>query len=151
MGSSISSVQSKEPLDDGIITDLEEFMLANESNTPLRNVTDGKEAVDSVMAWSALAAFLGAPAPPLIVGKKIKRSNLWADENSTEEELDDLLPFVQYHSSCEDAKAANGENTQQVDVDAQPGCGDISDDDTHSIPSLSASYDSGSSSALSVP
>ena len=152
---SISSMQSQEPLDDGIIAGLEEFVLANDTTASPENDNNGKEAADSVMAWSALAALLGAPAPRSIVGKKIKRINLWDDDQAMMQDLDDLLPLTQDNNSREeDSKEATLEKTQQVALHvqacSQKGFRQDDDDDTHSIPSLSASYDSSSSSQLTV-
>jgi len=133
----IPSPLSEEHQDEHIIPDVEELTLANAFH-----VTDKREVADSAMAWSALAALLGSPAPSSIVGKKIKRNkgsvvNLWDDGNATEEDLDDLLSFTQDD---------NEENTQQVyhgdQLITQKGFGqDASDDDDDTQPSLSGTVD----------
>ena len=75
--------------------DLTELVDAKYSNVegPAKNEGCGKEAADSVLAWSALGVLLGSPAPRTVSTKRRKcpPMNLWDDGNSTEDDLDGLL------------------------------------------------------------
>mmetsp|Transcript_37262 Transcript_37262/g.78586 ORF Transcript_37262/g.78586 Transcript_37262/m.78586 type:complete len:777 (-) Transcript_37262:254-2584(-) len=125
-------------------------------NDPLHDnkVSDEKGAADSALAWGALAAVLGSPAPTSVLGKKKRRSkgsvtNLW-DDGSNDEGLDEMPSFAQEgveeeftkqrdHATQSTAESAFGMDASQYD-----------DDDAHSIPSLSGTYDTGSSSPLTL-
>ena len=151
---SISSAQSEEPLDVDTVDCPREFLLESESNAVLESNT-AEKAVDSVMAWSALAALLAAPAPPSVARKKTKPTNLWDDDDATDKNLDDLLSCAQDDISCEDTKKINEENAKQghlhVQVFSHKGFERDVGEDTDSVPSLSATNKSSSSSPLTLP
>jgi len=147
--------------DENTIPDTIELSPANALDNSLENATDKKEVADSAIAWSALAALLGSPAPSSINGKKRKvvkgsRSNLWDYGNAITEDLDDFS-LSQGDSSGEDGNEVNEQNALQAFHDStfiasvEP---DASDDDfdAHSIPSLSGFHDNetGSSSPLTL-
>ncbi|KAL7521588.1 hypothetical protein ACHAWX_006270 [Stephanocyclus meneghinianus] len=57
--------------------------------------TSDKDPFDAVIAWTALGAVMGSPAPQSVLRAQKKRrgnesSNLWIDDNSTEE-LDEIV------------------------------------------------------------
>jgi len=147
--------------DENTIPGVIELSSVNAFDNSLKNVTDKKEVANSAIAWSAVAALLGSPAPSSIPGKKRKadkgsRSNLWDDGNAIMEDLDDLS-LSQSDSSGEDGNEVNAQNVPQAAHDntyiasVEP---DVSDDDfdAHSIPSLSGLHDNetGSSSPLTI-
>lgn len=131
---SVSSLQCKECRDDSVVAGLEKNVLANESIAPL-------EAANSVVAWSALAALLGSPLPSSLVRKNTRRSatNLWDDGSATDEDLEHLLPFSLDHTSCEDTEG--GYNDLAPQPFPRQGCKQDTNDDSHSIPSLSATFE----------
>mmetsp|Transcript_57599 Transcript_57599/g.122187 ORF Transcript_57599/g.122187 Transcript_57599/m.122187 type:complete len:827 (+) Transcript_57599:420-2900(+) len=122
-----------------------------------------KEVADSTVAWSALAALLGTPAPPFVVGKKSKPNkgmviNLWDDCNGIVEDLDDLS-LSQNDSIGEEGDEADEDRNHKDDqnglsVTEQSFELGVSEDndDTHSMPSLSGTFndEEGSSSPLTL-
>jgi hypothetical protein len=91
-------------LDDGTITGLSLSALQLDSDElnqhgeeqPLK-LQNEKDALGSTIAWGALTAFLGLPAPSCVLQKSTRPvKNLWSDDNGDEDDL------ISLDASCDD-------------------------------------------------
>lgn len=105
-----------------VIPDVEDHA---SNNTPpvVTNASDKNEVANSAIAWGALAALLGSPAPVSVVGKKSRREkgsiNLWNDGDAPEEDLDNVLQS--YTGPCIRKDTATSDTDETVSMPSLSG------------------------------